>query len=349
MLSSYISPQKTTIFAYFGLGFPIILIVNIAYLILWIAFQKWKLAIITFIALCLCWKPISTYFAFSVSKKEVPTNSIKLLSYNVAAFDWKLSEKDLKENKCLEYIKDSGADIVCMQEYLVLKTNRTKSLKVDPTIKEILKDYPYYKVVNPTVKQSNYIYGLACFSKYPIVDSREISTGSTVNGSAVYRINVNGKIISLINNHLESNRITSEDKALYRKLFKQEESTLAIFDDVARNIQSRLGIAYKKRSKQADLLAEQIKIERDETDGLIVCGDFNDTPISYTYNTVKGNLKDAFLETGKGVGITYHENNFLFRIDFILHSENIKAHNFTIGKTKASDHYPVWTYLEMPE
>lgn len=349
LLVPYISPEKTTLPAFIGLGFPIILVINICYLVLWIIFQKWKLALISFIVICLCGKPISTYFTFSISSKEVPADAIKILSYNVAAFNWKLSENDLKENECLKFIKDSGADIVCMQEYLVLKTNKTKSLKVDPTIKKILKDYPYYKIVNPTESQSNYVYGLACFSKYPIVESKELSVGSKNNGITLYRINVNGKIISLLNNHLESNKITSEDKALYRKFFKQEESTLAIFDDVAHNIQSRLGVAYKKRSKQADLVAEQIKLEEKETDGIVVCGDFNDTPISYTYQTVRGNLKDAFLETGKGVGVTYNKNKFLFRIDFILHSDNIKSYNFTVGKTKASDHYPVWTHLEMPK
>lgn len=348
-ISPYISPEKTTSLAYLGLGFPIILVINLAYLVLWIAFRKWKLALISFVALCICWKPISTYFAFSVSSKEVPSTAIKLLSYNVAAFDWKLSEEELKANKCLQYIKDSGADIVCIQEYLVKKKSNSKITKINPAIKRILKDYPYYKIVNPTSMQSDYIYGHACFSKYPIISSRELPLDSKGNGVTLYKLNVNGKKISLFNNHLESNKITSEDKALYRKLFKQEESTLAIFDDVARNIQSRLGAAYVKRSKQVDIVAEQIKIEEKEADGVIVCGDFNDTPISYTYNTIKGDLKDAFLETGKGVGITYHENKFLFRIDFIFHSKNIKAYNFTIDKTKASDHYPVWAYLELPK
>lgn len=348
-ISPYISPTKTTFFAYLGLGFPIVLVINIAYLALWVAFRKWKLALISFVALCLCWKPISTYFAFSTSSKKAPTTAIKLLSYNVAAFDWKLSAKELETNKCLEYIKNSGADIVCIQEYLVWKKNKSNIMQIDPTIKKVLKAYPYYKIVNPTSIQSEYIYGHACFSKYPIISARELPIDSKGNGVTLYKLNVNGKHISLFNNHLESNKITSEDKALYRKLFKQEESTLAVFDDVARNIQSRLGAAYVKRSKQADVVAEQIKIEEKESDGVIVCGDFNDTPISYTYNTIKGNLKDAFLETGKGVGITYHENKFLFRIDFIFHSQNIKAYNFTIDKTKASDHYPVWTYLELPK
>lgn len=350
LLTPYVSSEKTTIFAFIGLGFPIILLINIAYLVLWIIFQKWKLTLITAIALCLCWKPISTYFAFSASSKEVPTDAIKILSYNVKAFDWKLSGEDFEKNECLKYIEESGADIVCMQEYLVFKTNASKKLKIDPTIRRIMKDYPYYKIVNPTESQSNYIYGLACFSKFPIENTYEISLGSKSNGMTLYHINIRGKVISLVNVHLESNKITSEDKALYRKLFKNQESTLAIFDDVARNMQSRLGVAYKKRSRQADIIAEYVEAEKAKTDGIIICGDFNDTPISYVYQTVKGDLKDSFLETGTGTGITYHENKFLFRIDFILHSENIKAYNFKVDKkTKASDHYPVWTYLEMPK
>ena len=37
---------------------------------------------------------------------------------------------------------------------------------------------------------------------------------------------------------------------------------------------------------------------------VILCGDFNDTPASYTYRTVKGDLTDGFRDCGSGFGYT---------------------------------------------
>ena len=102
-------------------------------------------------------------------------------------------------------------------------------------------------------------------------------------------------------------------------------------------------MAYKKRERQADLIANYI--EQQDTNATIVCGDFNDTPISYAYHKIKGDMTDAFANTGLGQGITYHENRFWFRIDFIMHSLAFESYNCTVDKVKYSDHYPVHTYL----
>lgn len=81
----------------------------------------------------------------------------------------------------------------------------------------------------------------------------------------------------------------------------------------------------------------------------MVCGDFNDTPISYAHRTIQGPLKDAYAASGRGVGVTYNENFFWFRIDNILHSANMKPINCTVDKVRYSDHYPLWCYLQLKE
>ena len=92
-------------------------------------------------------------------------------------------------------------------------------------------------------------------------------------------------------------------------------------------------------------MAQEIKDSKDEY--VLVCGDFNDTPISYAHHTVQGKLIDSFSESGRGMGITYNRNFFYFRIDNILHSSNMKSYNCTIDKLRYSDHYPLWCYLEL--
>lgn len=130
---------------------------------------------------------------------------------------------------------------------------------------------------------------------------------------------------------------------MYKKFIKQRDSQM--LDEITHNLERKLGGAYKVRAPQADLIAHYISEQK--TDATIVCGDFNDTPISYTYRTISKNLVDSYVETAFGPRITYHENFFWFRIDFIMHSKNVKAYNTTIDKVNFSDHYPVWTCLDL--
>ncbi len=74
---------------------------------------------------------------------------------------------------------------------------------------------------------------------------------------------------------------------------------------------------------------------------IILCGDFNDTPASYTYNLLTKKLKDSFVEKGNGFGRTYAGKWPKFRIDYILHDENIKCVEHTVYKETYTDHYPI--------
>lgn len=61
------------------------------------------------------------------------------------------------------------------------------------------------------------MYGLACYSKYPIERVARVPIESAFNGSAMYEIKIGKKYITIVNNHLESNRLTAEDKELYKE------------------------------------------------------------------------------------------------------------------------------------
>lgn len=338
-LSWSISPAHASIFAYLGLGFPFILAANVAFVIFWAVLLNWKMVLLDLLVMAICYAPITTYFPVNIKTEVAPENSIKFLSYNVRAFNWKTDKKWTADNPMVQYLKSVDADIICMQEYMASTSDKYASTK---NLQKALGKYPYYSVIPLRSIRGGYEYGLACFSKYPIKAILEIPIESTDNGSALYKIDVNGKIISVINNHLESNRLTSEDKQLYKDFLKDKNNSPKL-NEVTQNIEARLGTAYKKRAPQVDLIVKYV--EEQKSDAVIVCGDFNDTPISYSYKKICNSLLDSYTETGFGPGITYHENLFWFRIDYIMHSKNMKAYQFTVDKVKHSDHYPVWTYL----
>lgn len=333
----YISPFRTAFFSFMGIAFPIILTANLLCLLFWIIFKKWTFVLIIVIALIVTYKPITTFFPLNIKPQNIPEKNLKVLTYNVMGF---LSEaRRNSAHPLLEYIAKVDADIVCLQEYMISKTG--KSLLTQKDVEKVLNKYPYHSITGLEYSGKYHTYGLACFSKYPITSTREFTFEASYNGAAIYSLDINGETYLVANNHLESNKISASDKKLYGNLLvKRDTHTL---NKVTSNIKERLGRGYNKRALQAQKISDYIN--RQEYDKLIICGDFNDTPISYAYKKMKGNLTDAYASTGFGPGITYYEDFFLFRIDYILHSKNLKSHNTTVDRVKFSDHYPVLTYL----
>ena len=336
-LAWYVSPHRTSIFSFIGLAFPVILTSNIVCLVAWLLLKERKVALVIGIALILCYKPITTFFPLNIKRQTVPENSLKVLSYNVMGF-LRESKKE-SAHPLLEYIAKTDADIVCLQEYMISKTGKTLLTQSD--VDKILNKYPYRSITGLEYSGKYHTYGLACFSKYPIKKTHEFTFKSSYNGSAIYTLDVDGEDYLVLNNHLESNKISSSDKKLYSNFLTKRNYPTAV--EVGSNIKKRMGRGYTKRASQVQQLSDYIN--RQAYDKLIVCGDFNDMPISYAYNRMKGNLTDAYTSTGFGAGITYYEHLFLFRIDYILHSKNLKAHKTKIDRVKYSDHYPVLTYL----
>ena len=185
-------------------------------------------------------------------------------------------------------------------------------------------------------------HGLATFSKYPITSTKPLHFENTTNFSIQTDIDINGKHIRIFNNHLESIRLQKENYNFIDSLeFKNDqERRKGIYD-----IFSKLKHAFANRSYQAQTIGRHIK---NSPFPAIVCGDFNDTPISYVYRTVKGDLKDSFIESGGGFGGTYNGNLPSFRIDFIFHDKSFESFNHKRIKVNYSDHYPIKTTLKLP-
>ena len=340
--SDLISPEKYILFAYLGLAFPILLFANICFLAYWLLTKKWLQTFILIAAFALCWKPITVFCPLHL-KTQIQTQEdiIKVLSYNVMSFAYKDHTKE-SPNKIINYIAESGADIVCLQEYMVSTPN---NLMNSGDVAKALPMYPYIaEIIFSSTENNRYKYGLAVFSKFPITKSQRIPFPSTYNGSSIHEINVRGRNVVVVNNHLESFKLTAEDRSKYSDIITH--ANLESFDDLRGSIQQKLGQAFKVRARQAEIIAGEI--QKANGYSTIVCGDFNDTPISYSHRTVQGPLADAFADTGFGMGISYNQNFFLFRIDHILHSTNMKAYNCSIDtRVKLSDHYPIYCYLKL--
>ena len=338
--SDRVSPETSVLFSYLGLGFPVFCVLNGCFVCYWLFVWEWRFLLIGLFSFLIAWEPVSSYFPLHRQVKEIPEKQVlKVLTYNVMGFGYKDHTRQ-SPNPILNYIAKSDADIVCLQEYAVGTTNK---FLTNRKIFNALKMYPYHSIV-PIGTSGALKFNIAVFSKYPITKSRKIKYESSFNGSSIHELKIAGKKLTLINNHLESFKLTMEDRSRYSDLISSFDADK--LQDMRGSISNKLSTAFRIRARQAEAIAEVIR-EEDKEAYVLVCGDFNDTPISYAHRTIQGPLLDAFAESGSGVGITYNQNFFWFRIDNILHSQNIRSSNCQVEKIPYSDHYPLSCYITL--
>ena len=192
--SSYINPVAHPVWSCAGLAFPAFLITNVLFFFFWLVVYR-RYALVSLLTFFCCFGAIRTYIPINLFEKEPPGDAVKVLSYNTMAFEQ--GHPNLKDNpnSVLEYLRNSNADIICLQEYIL--SNRLAKKDVDYA----LRNYPYkhyYKLTGAN--------GLGCYSRYPILSAHPVEYDSRNNGSVAYTINVkvqsgNGFGISYNQNH----------------------------------------------------------------------------------------------------------------------------------------------------
>ncbi len=337
-LSTIISPVKFWPLAFFGLAYPYLLIANVIMLIYWIVRWK-KIALLSLFVLFAGIGYINDYVPLLVKKNtpgnNSPAHQLKVMSYNVRAFniyEW-LTDPNTKKG-IFNFIRSEHPDLVCIQEFY---TNNKSTLRPE-NIDKIFGETPYHHIHYSIKTGENTGYGIATFSKYPIVGEGVISFDRTRNMTIYTDIAFMDDTIRIYNNHLQSVNFRSNSYRFIDSLNLQyNEKQLRELQEIS----SKLKSAYIKRARQADKVAASIS---HSPYPVIVCGDFNDTPVSYTYHTMKNGLNDAFIRAGRGLGNTYL-GRLSFRIDYILYSNEFNAISFEKVEAHLSDHYPIISTL----
>ena len=328
VLGVYIPPSALPIPAWFGLAFEWLIALELlcGVSLLFTKYRRW--AWLTVVMLLLCIAPISytlSHKALCFPKRELP-NSFTLMSYNSHLMGKGLKPK---QNRVIQYIQRTQPDVVCLQEVEVLKSSDYLTLA---ELKEALSMYPYtyfdFKIYN-----SRRQYGNAVFSRYPLIDKHTLRYESKGNITSVCDLVLPTDTLRLYINHLESNRLSLG--SLAPSLSEAETAVLETSDKLER--------ASELRIRQAKALRDDVS--RSPYPVLVV-GDMNTTPVSYTYRVLQSGLRDAFLESSNGnLGHTFVKRRIGIRIDYILHSKSLTASDFDIPHVDYSDHYPIITTI----
>lgn len=332
-LSTYLSPELHPRLSQAGLLFPVFLAIDLMFVIVWLL-TSWKWILLPILGVCCCWGFVWDYFPMNIRQlthaqvdSMVSYEGIHLLSYNVAGFA-NDSANGMNGSKTAEYIYHSNAAIICLQEC-------PQSGTVYKTLSAQLDSMGYETRAHK---------GLNVFSKYPFIgDAVYKSPASCSNGSMAWLINIKGDTVLVINNHLQSNCISSEEKMIYGKAIDEynEEQIKAS----GKILLHRLTQAASGRAAQTDSLCNLIRSNLTKY-SIISAGDMNDTPISYTYQRVSKLLKCAYAESGIGLGISFNRKGFPIRIDHVFVSNDLKTGSTYIDSNiHSSDHRPLQTHI----
>lgn len=333
-LAGYINPSVFYPIAFFGLAYPFILAANIFFVLLWLLAWK-KQIFVSLFTITIGWTHLGKFIEINLDKTTNQNSpGIKVMSFNVRVFDlynWTGNTKT--RNKIFDLVKDESADIICFQEFFY--SEKKDYFNTLDTLRQLQEAKFFHTEFTKTVLDTHH-FGIATFSKFPIINKGKVELASIGNNLCIFSdIKINSDTVRIYNAHLASLHFAKSDYKFLDEIAQVEtgEQMKGI-----RQILKRIKIALIKRSAQADAISKHVS---ESPYRVIFCGDFNDTPLSYAYSTISNNLKDAFVESGNGIGATYIGKISPFRIDYILHSESLVSLGFETIPEELSDHYPI--------
>ncbi len=306
----YLSPEKIARLATLSLLFPILYSINILFVIVWIIKLK-RQFILSFLILIVGYNHFNALFRIS-SKEILKNDDIKIMSYNVKTLNYyKWNEDDSLAIKTVNFIHSKSPEILLLQEFY--------------NYENLHFDYPFNYV---KMKSKTHKFGLAIFSKYPIVNSGSLDFKNSANNIIYADMIIKNDTVRVYNIHLESLKLNPK-----KENFGEADS---------KKLLGRLAQTFKKQAEQVTQFYQHEKKWKGKT---IVSGDFNNTAFSWVYKTIKGDKTDAFVTAGKGFGKTF-DHVFPIRIDFILTDSFFETNYYTSYNVKFSDHYPIFARLQ---
>ncbi|MEP7277072.1 MAG: endonuclease/exonuclease/phosphatase family protein [Bacteroidota bacterium] len=347
--TGFLNPGRYWYIAVLGVGFPFIVAVLLAFIFFWWFFKsRWAFLSIT--ALLLGWSQVHVLFGFHLFSNfgtAKPAGSLRVMQWNVSRMDQMNPKRPggSFRKPILEFIQKMNPDVVCMEEFLESNNPREFDENI-PYFTDTLK-YPYYFFARDHRRWDGvYEHGVIIFSKYPMLDTLRLRFSGPDSLKAAESlihtdIEVNGQRIRIFATHLQSLRFDGNDYSAIQTIAKGENDAV----NKSKGVLKKFRQAYSLRSKQAELVRREMD---DSPYPVILCGDFNDIPNSFTYFKIKGDYNDAFLKSGFGIGRTFASLSPTLRIDFILADKKLRVSQFKKTKLYYSDHYPLVADFILP-
>ncbi len=328
-LAAFISPVMVWFIAFLGLAFPVIFIANAVFVIYWMVTLNWNF-IYSLVALLIGIVTIQRFIQFGTKKEEVTDNYLNIIDFNTHSFD-ALEKNEYNGQLFFETLQNIKPDVMCFQEFVSYDTKKDKAM-----FKQLVTEYKDFYTYNMQANEDKITgYSISILSRYPIVNSGFVErVNSNGNATIFADIKYKNDTIRIINTHLKSIAFDKKDFQTVAEIeADKNEKEVGLLD--IKSIAGKLKRAFINRSKQAEAIRKFIEKSKHK---IILTGDFNDSPASYAYNIIKGDMKDAFIESGSGFSSTYTGKMPSFRIDYILADKSFEIVNYKPYQLNFSDH-----------
>ena len=215
-------------------------------------------------------------------------SALKVMAYNVRMFYGDDGRSTV--DSLAAFVNRYDPDILCIEEFSDLARGAT--MRFDSLIAP-----GYRRAVYSRDGEGTAGVALAVYSKLRILASGAVDCVNdvdTTRATAVWAdLRLDRDTVRVFCNHLRSTHIKSSDSDY---LMNYRFLTDTASHEKLHSILSRLRYNSISRSHQVDSLSQLIAAT---PHARIVCGDFNDTPLSYTYRLMSRGLQDAFREKGR--------------------------------------------------
>jgi endonuclease/exonuclease/phosphatase family metal-dependent hydrolase len=329
--SVYVSPNIFVWISFLGLGFPVILLINFVILFLGAATLNKTSVIISIIAFAITWNDVISTINISIPSKS--DDEITLITWNIKnldLYDW--TKNPETKQKMFELLEENKPDILCLQEFY---TDNNKHKNLEELKKRLGFKYIHFEETF-TLKDGNRRWGLITLSKFPIVNTGKITfeEGLKLNACIYSDIEIKGDTVRIYNLHFQSIQFDEDD---YEYLENVRSSPYLNNSSV--KIIGKIRTGFKKRALQANKVYEHLAVYDGKK--VIVCGDFNDTSVSFAYNLLAKNMQDSFSKKGLGFGKTFVNSTPFLKIDHVLMHKDFIINSHQVLKKPYSDHYAV--------
>ncbi|MDR2885442.1 MAG: endonuclease/exonuclease/phosphatase family protein [Rikenellaceae bacterium] len=326
-------PNSAWVFAILGLGAPVLYMVNLAMALYWML--RWKgYFFIPVVILLLGLGNLTLFFRPSLRKHyeggQAEKPAFTVMTYNVEGFLNHAAGGAPEMDTVSSLILAQRPDIVCIQEFQT--TARMPRKRIDSLLLPLQNSRAHYAI--PNRSNPDLGWGVAIYTRFPVVRDEFLQFEGTFNCLMLADVVIRHDTVRVLNCHLQTTSLSLAD----RRFMTAEEFVQADNDQKKRrvkNILSKLRLNYRIRAVQADTVAQIVAASPYP---VIVCGDFNDTPQSYAYRTVRGDLVDAFTQKGHGQSNTYRGFMNMFRIDYVLHDRRFRTVSYSSPDSDISDH-----------
>ena len=322
-LSVVVDPARAWFFTLFGLLYPLVFPLTAA-LFVWALLRRSRMRGLLLLVLLPSLFFAGRYVRLFGGPGNEKKASLKVVSYNVGAFAHgpEGMDRDALADSVCRWLLRQDADILCLQEFhLPGKQN------IDKWFRQHFPDYQTSYYLRSGWNGHN---GNVILSRRPLGDKDKLNFEKSSNMAVWADVRLDSCTVRIYNCHFESYNISLS--GLVKRETPVEETERKMRRSIA------------ERPKQ---VAEVLRGMDAAPVRSIALGDFNDTPLSYTYFRLLRGRKDSFARAGKAFGATYRALWPLLRIDYILYPPELEAVSCEMPHVKYSDHYPVIaTYYE---